>query len=66
MSTKLSAVEGLAGRYTAKIWVAVDDKRNIQATWYRGCAQPFEKWRQAILHLGWHPKFCSLRHEHHG
>ena len=29
------------------IWLAIDKYGRIHATWYRGCVQPFKKWRKA-------------------
>lgn len=37
------------------MWVAVDARGRVQATWYRGCTQPFWQWREVVFGLGWAP-----------
>jgi hypothetical protein len=37
------------------MWIALDKRNRIAATWYRGCVQPFHKWRSAVRSLGYHP-----------
>jgi hypothetical protein len=40
-------------RHTRPMWLALDSKGRIQATWYRGCVQPWRKWRKVVKSLGW-------------
>lgn len=47
--------------YTKTMWLAVDDRGRTQATWYRGCAQPFVKWRKVVKSMGWEPVRCAVR-----
>lgn len=42
------------------MWIALDQRGHIQATWYRGCVQPFTKWRKAVKGLGWKPLFATI------
>lgn len=42
-------------RIDKPMWIALSNRGRIQATWYRGCAQPFAKWRKAVISLGWKP-----------
>lgn len=37
------------------MWVALNDRGKIRATWYRGCVQPFQRWRRAVRSLGYYP-----------
>lgn len=43
---------------TRLMWVAVDKRRRIQATWYKGCVQPFAVWRKTCRSLDW-TTFCT-------
>lgn len=38
---------------TKPMWVAVNSRGVVHATWYRGCVQPFRGWRKAIKSLGY-------------
>lgn len=42
-------------RHDKPMWLAVSKRGVIKATWYRGCTQPFAKWRKAVMGLGWKP-----------
>lgn len=42
-------------RHMRPMWVALDSKGRMQATWYRNCVQPWHKWRDVVLSMGWRP-----------
>jgi hypothetical protein len=54
--------------FTKTMWIAVDGRGRTYATWYRGCAQPYLKWRRIVKSLGWKPIACGLvrRKKRHG
>lgn len=52
-------VRGNIVGYSA-VWLALDDKDRIQGMWWRGCVQPFRKWKSAVEHFGWRAKHASL------
>lgn len=41
------------GQHTRPMHVALDSKNRVQATWYRGCVQPYPVWLKAIRGLGY-------------
>jgi hypothetical protein len=36
----------------AEIWVAIDERGGVWATWFSGCSQPFRQWRENVLSWG--------------
>jgi hypothetical protein len=42
------------------MWLAIDAKGNVQATWYKGCVQPWRKWCEAVKHFGWRTRHASV------
>jgi hypothetical protein len=43
------------------IWVAVNREGHISATWYKGCVQPYAKWRKAVMGMGYTPIRCTVK-----
>jgi len=37
------------------MWVALDKRGRMRATWYRECVQPFRDWKKAVTSLGYTP-----------
>lgn len=45
----------VANRNEKIVWVALDNKKHIQAFWCRGYKQPFRQWCKAVKSLGYKP-----------
>jgi len=42
------------------MWLGLDSKGHVQAVWWRGCVQPFAKWRKAVKALGYKPVSADI------
>ncbi len=60
MTPYMNVLARAAGLHTQPIWIALDKKNRVKATWYHGCVQPWRQWRRAICGLGYRPVLASV------
>lgn len=55
ISSKCRTAFIVANRTEKIVWIALDNKKRIQAFWCKGYKQPFNKWHKACKSLGYKP-----------